>query len=201
MAAGRPHEQRTGKTNVSEHIDRESSQAAGRYAQAAFELGLEQNALDALAKDFTVLAQAFAESADLRAAAASPLIEPAEKARALVAVAKKLGVSALGVNLVGVVTQNRRAAELPGIAQAFAKLLTRHRGESQVEIISAKPLTAAEESEITTAVGKALGSTISATKRVDESLIGGFIVRAGSRQFDASIRAKLDGLKLALKSA
>ena len=186
---------------MAERADGETSQVAERYAQAAFELGLEQNALDALEKDLALMTEAFTASADLRQAARSPLIDPAEKARALSAVAKKIGLSDLGVKLVGATAANRRAGELPAIARAYGRLLARHRGARQVEIISARPLTKTDRDVILAGLGKALGGAVSAVERVDENLIGGFVVRVGSRQFDASIRAKLDALKLAMASA
>ena len=186
---------------MSDRLDGEVSQAAERYAQAAFDLALEQGGIDALASDMDKIAKAFELSADLRQAAASPLIDPAEKTRAFVAVAKAQQISALGCNVIGLATQNRRAAELPAIAKVFAKLAAIHKGQRQVEIVSAKPLTDAEQKEILAALKKSFAADVSATVRVDESLIGGFVVRAGSRQFDASLRTKLDGLRLALKSA
>jgi F-type H+-transporting ATPase subunit delta len=186
---------------VAEGVDGEASEAAVRYAQAGFDLAKETGALDALEKGFAAFSAAWAESADLRTAARSPLIDPQEKARALVAVAKKIGVSQLGQNLIGVVAQNRRAADLPGIAKSLRNLFARERGARQVEIVSAKPLSAQEQASIVDAIAKALGSKVQPETRVDESLIGGFIVKAGSRQFDASVKSKLDGLRLALKSA
>ena len=186
---------------MAQHDQGEITEAAERYARAAFELALESNALDALEGDFAKLTAAFKDSADLRAAAASPLIDPAEKAKALTAVARALGLSPLGCNLVGVAAQNRRAGELPLIARAFRRRLASHSNASQAEIISAKPLSEAQRKDILAALSKALGKEIEAESKVDESLIGGFIVRVGSRQFDASLRAKLDTLKLALKQA
>ena len=177
------------------------SETAERYARAAFELALEQGALEVLESDFSKLDAAFAESADLREAAASPLIEPDEKTRALVAVAEKIGLSPLGCNIVGVVAKNRRAGALPDVTRAFRAMLARHRGARQAEIISAKPLSDAERQSIVAAASKAVGAQIEAEARVDESLIGGFIVRVGSRQFDSSLKSKLAGMKLALKSA
>lgn len=181
--------------------DGEGSQAAERYAQAAFDLALESNALDALDNDFNMLSAAFKESADLRAAAASPLIDPEEKAKAIAAVARKIGLSQLGVNVVGAAAKNGRAGELPGIASAFRKRLAAHRGAARAEIISAAPLSDAEYNSIIAALSSALGKKIEADRSVDESLIGGFIARVGSRQFDASLKSKLASLKLALKSA
>lgn len=179
----------------------EASEAAERYAQAAFDLAKDSNALDALESDFAKLETAWKESADLRAAARSPLIDPDAKAKALTAVAEKLGLTELGRNIVGVSAVNRRAGELPGIISAFRALLARHRGARQVEIISARPLAPAEQASIIEALAKTLGAKVQPDVRVDESLIGGFVVRAGSRQFDASVKSKLDALRLALKTA
>ncbi|HCK83705.1 MAG TPA: hypothetical protein DHW63_04070, partial [Hyphomonadaceae bacterium] len=100
------------ETEVAETFDGETSEAAGRYAQAAFDLAKETKALDAVEQDFQKLAAAWKESADLRSAARSPLIGPEEKAAALSAVAQKLGMSDLGRKIVGAAAQNRRAAEL-----------------------------------------------------------------------------------------
>lgn len=186
---------------MAETFDGEASEAAGRYAQAAFDLAKETKALDAVEQDFLNLAAGWKESADLRSVARSPLIGPEEKAAALTAVAQKLGMSELGRKIVGVAAQNRRAAELPAIAAAFRALLDRERGARRAEIVSARALASAEKTAIVEALGQKLGAKVEAETSVDESLIGGFIVRVGSRQFDASIKAKLDALRLQLKSA
>ncbi len=186
---------------MAETFDGEASEAAGRYARAVFELAKEANALEAVEQDFAKFAAAWKESADLRAAARSPLIEPQEKANALTAVAAKLGISELGRKAIGVATLNRRAAELPAIAATYRSLVARARGARQVEIVSARPLGETEKSAIVEALGRQLGAKVEAETSVDGSLIGGFVVRVGSRQFDASVKAKLDALRLALKSA
>lgn len=182
-------------------FDGEASEAAARYAQAVFELAREAKATETVERDFNAFAAAWKESADLREVARSPLIEPAAKAAALTAVAARLGVSELGRKLIGVAAQNRRAAELPAIGKAYRSLVARERGARQVEIVSARPLAEVEKNAIIEAVGKSLGSKVEAETRVDDGLIGGFVVRAGSKQFDASVKAKLDALRLALKSA
>jgi F-type H+-transporting ATPase subunit delta len=189
------------ETDVAETFDGEASEAAARYAQAVFELAKEAKQLEAVEADFAKFGAAWKESAELRDAARSPLIDPQEKANALSAVAAKLGVSELGRKVIGVAAQNRRAAELPGIATAYRALVARERGARQVEIISARPLAADEKAAIVEALGKQLGAKVEAETSVDDSLIGGFVVRVGSRQFDASVKAKLDALRLALKSA
>jgi F-type H+-transporting ATPase subunit delta len=186
---------------VADRFDGEASEAAARYARAVFDLAKEAKSLEAVEQDFAKLAAAWRESAELRGVARSPLIDPAEKARALTAVAAKLGISELGRKMIGVVASNRRAAELPGIGSAYRARVALERGARQVEIVSARPLGPAEKTAIVEALGKQLGAKVEAETSVDESLIGGFVVRVGSRQFDASIKSKLDALRLQLKTA
>jgi F-type H+-transporting ATPase subunit delta len=174
-------------------------ETALRYAQAGLELAIEAKADAALDQDFNLLDAALAESADLREALASPLIGPEAKSKALVAVAAKIGISPLGQNLIGVVAKNGRAALLPLIGKEYRKLLDARRGTRLAEIISAAPLESEDLAAILNGLG-GQGSGVRADVKVDESLIGGFIVRIGSRQFDASLRTKLNSLKLALKA-
>jgi F-type H+-transporting ATPase subunit delta len=186
---------------VAETFDGEASEAAQRYAQAVFDLAKDAKALDAVEQDFARFSAAWRESSALREAARSPLIEPEVKAQALTAVAAKLGVSDLGRKTIGVAALNRRARELPAIIASYRALVARERGARQVEIVSARQLRDDEKAAIVDQLGKQLGAKVEAETRVDESLIGGFVVRVGSRQFDASVKAKLDALRLALKSA
>jgi F-type H+-transporting ATPase subunit delta len=176
------------------------SAVADRYAQASFDLAAAAGTLEGLDADFKTLTAAFAMAPDLRAVAASPLIAAEDKARALVKIAEKLGLSGLGVKVVGLVARNGRAEALPHIAAAFARRLAEHRGVQPVEIIAAAPLTPGETDAILKALSTATGRTVDGTVRIDPSLIGGFIARVGSRQFDASVRAKLNALKLAMKA-
>lgn len=177
------------------------SQAARRYAQAAFEMARDAGQLETLEKDMTRLSAALAESADLRAVAASPVIDVAVKTRAVLTVADKLGLSPLGRNLTGVALRNGRGADLAGIAAGVREALLRHHGMVEVEVVSAHALTPDQRDQIVAGVAKSLGAKVDAKMRVDESLLGGFLVRAGSRQFDASVKSKLQSLKLALTSA
>lgn len=175
-------------------------EAARRYGDALFELALEQDALEAASRDLMILAAAFTESADLRAAAASPLIAPAQRESALAAVAAHLGLSDLGRRFVGVLAHNGRAGAIPAIAKLFAGRLAAHRGERSVEITVASPVSGAQQQELVAALEAALGQKIRADIRVDAQLLGGFVARAGSLQFDASLRSKLDSLAISLTS-
>jgi F-type H+-transporting ATPase subunit delta len=176
------------------------SEAADRYAAAAFDLANESNAFDAIDNDLKTFTAALNESADLKRAANSPLIAPEEKAKGLTAVAASLGLSPLGVKLIGVIAQNGRANSIADVAKSYSRRLSAHRGTREIEIVSAAPLAPAQLDALIKELSKALGSEVNPTTRVDESLIGGFVVKAGSKQFDASIRSKLDSLKLALKA-
>ncbi|MGH6950027.1 MAG: ATP synthase F1 subunit delta, partial [Vitreimonas sp.] len=138
---------------MAETFDGVASEAAARYAQAVFELAKEAKQLEAVEQDFAKFVAAWKESADLREAARSPLIEPQEKADALAAVSAKLGISELGRKTIGVAALNRRAAELPAIAATYRSLVARDRGARQVEIVSARPLAEAEKSAIVEALG------------------------------------------------
>lgn len=166
-----------------------------------FDLAKDAKQLDVVEQDFTKFVAAWRESAELRDAARSPLIDPVEKAKALVAVAAKLGVSDLGRKAIGAIAQNRRAAELPAIAASYRALVLRDRGARQVEVIFARQPGEQEKNAVVAALGDSLGAKVEAEISVDESLIGGFVARVGSKQFDASVKAKLDALRLALKSA
>ncbi len=197
MVAGRV----SSETGVADRIDGEASEAARRYAQAIFDLAKDAKQLDAVEQDFAKFAAAWRESPELRDVARSPLIDPVDKAKALIAVAQKLGVSELGRKAIGAVAQNRRAAELLAIGSVFRSLVLRERGARQVEVIFARQPGDQEKNAVVSALSEKLGSKIEAEISVDESLIGGFVARVGSRQFDASVKAKLDALRLALKSA
>lgn len=179
--------------------DAGASEAAKRYVEALFDLALQANTLDPVQGDLAGFKAAF-QNPDLRLAAASPRIEPAERLRAFAAVGKALGISDLTAKFVGVVVQNGRAALIPLIADQFQQRLAEHRGERQVEIIAAQPLEASQLQDLTASLSKAFGQPVRAQVRIDERLIGGFIARAGSRQFDASIRSKLDALAVQLHS-
>lgn len=189
------------ETGVADKFDGEASEAADRYSRAVFDLAKETKQLEVVEQDFAKFAAAWKESAELRNVARSPLIDPVDKARALVAVAAKLGVSDLGRKAIGAIAQNRRAAELPAIASAYRTLVARDRGARQVEVIFARPPAQQEKDAVVEALSKQLGAKVEAEVSVDQSLIGGFVARVGSRQFDASVKAKLDALRLALKSA
>lgn len=178
-----------------------SNEAAQRYARALFDLALETKALAKAEADMAALGEAFAESAELSRAAASPVHRAEDKAKALTALAQSLKLSPLGTQFIGVVARNGRAADLPAMTVAFAALAADHRGAITADIASADTLTAAQLKELTTALKTALGREVEIRAEVRPELIGGLTVKVGSRMFDSSLRTKLDGVKQAMKEA
>jgi len=177
------------------------SEAARRYAGALLELAEEAKSLKSAEKDLKTLAGLFAKSGDLVAMAASPVVSDADKAKALLVLAKKAKLGKLVSNFIGIVASNGRAGELPAMVAAFEHMLAEKRGTENALVTSATKLSAAQISAIKASLKKSLGHAVLLETRIDPDLLGGFAVKIGSKYFDASLKTKLDGLKLALKEA
>lgn len=172
---------------------------AGRYATALFDLASSANQLDAVAADLATLKSMMDESEDLARLVKSPIISRVDQARAMGAVLEKLGVGDLVRRFVGTVAQNRRLFALPGMIKAYGQLLAAERGEVVARVTSAKKLTKSQLDAVSSALKSAIGSDVSLDSEVDESLIGGLVIRVGSRMIDSSVRTKLQNLKFAMK--
>ena len=177
------------------------SGVAGRYAAALFELAEKQKNLDAIAADAVTIRSLLAESADLRRLVASPVIGREEQGQAIAAVLEKAGVSELTRNFVGVVANNRRLFALDDMCVAYRELLSSRRGELTAEVTSAQPMTDAQRDALEQQLRTAIGSKVSLDASVDQSLLGGMIVKVGSRMVDSSLKTKLQRLELSLKGA
>lgn len=175
------------------------SDIAGRYATALFGLARDQDALDAVAADVATIRAALAESDDLRRLVASPIHDAATQSRAMAAVLAGLGVATLVANFVGVVVANRRLFALDGMALGFQRLLSRHRGEVMAEVTSARPLDEGQTAAIGAALTAAMHTDVTVEVRTDANILGGLIVRIGSRMIDSSLRTKLQNLRFAMK--
>ena len=138
-------------------------------------------------------------SDDLTRLIRSPVISREDQTRAMAALMEKYAMGELSVRFVGVVAQNRRLFVLPDMIAAYRALLAAHRGEASVEVISAKTLSEKQRTAIGAALKKAVGATIALDLKVDPGLLGGLIVRVGSRMFDSSLSTKLQHLRLAMK--
>ena len=173
---------------------------AGRYASALFELADEANRVDAVAKNLADLAKLIDESPDLALLVRSPGIDRADKIGAMDAILDKSGADPLVRKFVGVVADNGRLSALKEIIAWFLDDLASRRGEVSAEVVSAMPLDGALGDELRKAVSHVAGSDrVSMSKRVDPSLIGGLVVRIGSRMIDSSIKTKLNRLETDMK--
>ncbi|KAA5802324.1 F0F1 ATP synthase subunit delta [Alkalicaulis satelles] len=178
-----------------------TSEAGGRYARALFELADEAGALDAVEADMTALGAAFAQSAELRRALSSPVHKTGDKAAVLAALAQKLKFQDMTARFLAVTAGNGRAGELPDMARAFAALAAKRRGALSADVASADALTAAQLKDLAAALKTALGKDVEIRAEVRPELIGGLIVKVGSRLFDSSLSTQLEGLRKSLKEA
>lgn len=172
---------------------------AARYAAALYDLADEQNALDAVAGDLKSLRKMIDESDDFRRFIKSPVLSRREQGNAVKALAEKAGLSGLTQKFLGLAAKNRRLFALPGVISAYLATLAARRGEATAEVTSAAALTEAQTSAIATALKQTVGRTVALTSKIDPSILGGLIVRVGSRMVDSSLKSKLQRLKLAMK--
>ena len=181
--------------------DIRESEAGARYARALFELALETGALEKVRSDLRDLKAMIGESADLRRLIQSPAFSAEDKGRALVALAVEAGFDMTTAKFLGLVTQNRRAADLPGVIAGFERLYARHAGVVAAQVTTAVELTPAQLDGVRSALRQSLGKDPELETRVDPSILGGLKVKVGSRLYDASLKTRLDQLKFALKRA
>jgi F-type H+-transporting ATPase subunit delta len=178
-----------------------SASVAGRYAMALFDLALEEGALEKTEADIEALAAALAESDDLRRLISSPVYTRDEQGRALAAVGQALGLGPLAGNVVGLMASKRRLFVLPQVIRDFRSLLADHRGEVTAEVTAARPLSDAQRAALHETLSKAAGRDVKIAVSVDEGIIGGLIVKMGSKMIDTSIRSKLNSLQSRMKEA
>ncbi len=175
------------------------SGVAERYASSLFEVALEAGSIDAVGADLERFQAMMDESDDLRRLVLSPVFSADEQMRAVSAVADKAGIRGAVGNFLKVVAGNRRLFALPGMIRAFRQIAAAHRGEVSADVTSAHALTPAQEQELKSALKGVTGKDVVIAVKVDPALLGGLIVKVGSRQIDTSLRTKLSTLKLALK--
>jgi F-type H+-transporting ATPase subunit delta len=177
----------------------QASGAASRYASALFELAEAGNALDKVAGDLATLETMLEDSTELRQAMHSPLFSREAQADAVTALADKAGLDKLTSNFLGVLALNRRLVALPHIIASFRLMLAAKRGEVTAEVVSAVPLDEQQLQAVEASVRKHAGRAVQLKASVDPGLLGGLIVRIGSRMVDASLRTRLQQLELAMR--
>lgn len=176
-----------------------SANIAGRYAQAVFDIARQDNAVDSLAAEVEALDAVLKESADLRAMLASPVVSREDQGRVVDAIAQRMGLGATLRNTLALMAENRRLFALPQLVARLGALIAEARGEVTAEVVSAQPLTEEQSQRLTRTLAEISGKTVKLNARVDEGLIGGMIVRLGSRMIDTSIRSKLGSLQNVMK--
>lgn len=179
--------------------DKAAGGLAGRYANALFELAQEQKALDAVSADLGALRQAMDSSADLARLVKSPVFSAEDHGKALGAILEKMGAGALSTKFVLLLAHKRRLSALSGIISAYETLVAKSRGETEAEVTSARALGDGEVAELKSVLKSRLGKEPRLHTKVDPSLLGGLVVKVGSRMIDSSLRTKLDGLRAAMK--
>ncbi|EKE69653.1 ATP synthase subunit delta [Celeribacter baekdonensis B30] len=172
---------------------------AARYATAIFQLAKEGNAIKALEGDVATLSTALSESADLTALISSPLYSREELEAAIVAIAKKAGLSDILSNTLALMAQNRRIFALPQLVASLSDMLAEERGEVTAEVASAKALTKTQTTKLAKTLSETFGKDVTINATVDEALIGGLVVKVGSKMIDTSIASKLNSLQNAMK--
>ncbi|KGF69682.1 ATP synthase F0F1 subunit delta [Hoeflea sp. BAL378] len=175
------------------------SGVAERYASSLYELAAEAKAVDAVAKDLTRFQAMIDDSADLRRLVESPVFSAEDQSRSIVALIAKANITGLVGNFLKVVARNRRLFAMPQIIRSYHETVARERGEVNADVKTAHALSAAQEKELMAALSSVTGKTVTLNVTVDASLLGGLIVKIGSRQVDSSLRTKLSTLKHTLK--
>lgn len=175
------------------------SGVAERYASSLFALALEEGKVAEVATALDNFQGMIDGSADLQRLIKSPVFSANEQLAAISAVLEKTGISGLAANFLKVTASNRRLFAVPGMIRSFREIYARHRGEVSAEVTSAHALTAAQETELKAALKGVTGKDVTINVAVDPAILGGLIVKLGSRQIDTSLRTKLSTLKLSLK--
>jgi F-type H+-transporting ATPase subunit delta len=172
---------------------------AGRYASALFELALEERSLDAVNADLERFDALIDESADLRRLVRSPAFTAETQSRALAAVLERAGIGGLAGRFLQVVSANRRLFAAQDMIKGFRKLVTEHRGETSAEVTLAERPSEPHLDAIKGALKSVTKKDVQIDVKVDPSIIGGLIVKLGSRMVDSSLRTKLNSIKQAMK--
>jgi F-type H+-transporting ATPase subunit delta len=172
---------------------------AERYAAALFDLADERHALDAVAGDLRELKAMLQQSGDLVRLLRSPVVSRDEQGQAIAALAARAGLADLTRDFLGVVARNRRLFAVPAMIEAYLKKLAERRDEVTAEVTVAQPLNEARHAALTEQLRRAIGARVAIDIRIDPGLLGGMIVKVGSRMVDASLNSRLQRLRLAMK--
>lgn len=172
---------------------------AGRYARALFDLATDGGTLAAVEASVAALGAALNQSAELRALTTSPVVSRGDAAKAVAGIATALKLDPLTSNFLGVLAQNRRLSELGNVVRAFSGMASAHRGEVTADVTSAHALDDGQIAALKTQLKARTGRDVAVNLNVDPAILGGLVVKLGSRLFDSSIRTRLNTLATAMK--
>jgi F-type H+-transporting ATPase subunit delta len=170
-----------------------------RYATAAFDLAAEERAVDKLASDFATLKRLLTTSPELVQLVRSPIISREQQAAGIDAVLKQAGAIELTRKLAQLLTKKRRLFILGDVIASFEKLVARHRGEIAAEVTAARELSEPETTELKRILKDRFGREPQLSMHVDPALLGGIVLRVGSRMIDSSLRSKLEALRVRMR--
>src|SRR3981189_834811 len=172
---------------------------AGRYATALFELALDNKAVDAVKADLATFDRLIAENPDLARLVRSPVFSAEQQAGALGAVLEKIGIGGLTAQFLKVVASNRRLFAVRDMIRAYRAMVARHHGELTAYVTVAEPLSDAHRAAIKGTLNGVTAKDVGLDVKVDPAIIGGLVVKLGSRMVDSSLRTKLNSIKHAMK--
>jgi F-type H+-transporting ATPase subunit delta len=172
---------------------------AERYAAALFDLADERRILDEVAANLRQLKAMMTESVELSRLIRSPILSREEQGKAVVALAERAGFAPLVRDFLAVVARNRRLFAVPAMIEAYLANLAQRRGEVTAEVAAAQALSTTQIDLLREQLRRSVGRQVAIDVRVDPGLIGGMIVKVGSRMIDGSIRSKLQRLQMAMK--
>ncbi|PZN94706.1 MAG: F0F1 ATP synthase subunit delta [Alphaproteobacteria bacterium] len=174
---------------------------SGRYATALFDLAIDGKALETVSASLATLKDALGQSDDLKTLTTSPMVSRKAAAAGIAGVAGALGLDKLTASFLGVLAQNRRLASLPNVIRDFQALAAARRGEITARVTAAHPLTAEQQQALSAKLKAGMGRDVALDITVDPAILGGLVVRVGSRMIDSSLKTRLDSLGQALKGS
>jgi F-type H+-transporting ATPase subunit delta len=193
---------RGGRTEDGFSLASETTDVSGlaeRYAVALFDLADERRALDIVAADLRLLREMLQGSGDFMRLIRSPILSREQQGKAVDALAEHAGLSPLVRDFLSVVGRNRRLFAVPAMIEAFLAKLAARRGEVTAQVTAARTLSEAQLGALSEQLHRNTGSKVTVDVQVDPGLIGGLVVKLGSRMVDGSIKSKLQRLQLAMK--
>jgi F-type H+-transporting ATPase subunit delta len=175
------------------------SGVAERYASALFEVAADAKAVDKVGADLAAFGQLIDGSTELQRLVRSPVFTTEEQVAAVSALLRKAKIGGLAANFINLVASKRRLFAVPGMISAYHQLVADSKGVVRAEVTAAEQPSAAQMKDIATTLKGMVGREVAVDLRIDPSLIGGLVVKMGSRMVDASLKTKLNAIRLAMK--